>query len=288
MQKWVFFLLFILLCSGGAYGQVNDSLIANAKASIPDTAKKDSSNLLKKDSLSLQKTQSTTKKNIQNIYKTRKTQNQANGFIIVILILLSVALLRYFHPKYYSDLFKIFRQGTLMSEGLSNKLQSNNAPKLLFLLLYFLITAFVLSRLFLWLQHEEICKSHAAYYFFSLLLLFAMYLYRIVLIRFIVWLLSLKKSMDLYLLYNSYTNQIFGLFLVLPSCLLILCIPQWQYILIMLNLVLCIVLLIFKLLSSLFYLKRNTQFTIYQFLFYLCAFEILPLAVLTKWLWVNF
>jgi hypothetical protein len=112
------------------------------------------------------------------------------------------------------------------------------------------------------------------------------YYFRILIYFVVGWITNHTKTQTLFINYWMLLNKIYGLSLV-PGVILILYIPKaYSNIILWIYLFLFVLLFLAKIFHGI-YLSRQNRFSLFSFILYLCALEIMPIGMLIKHLISN-
>lgn len=218
----------------------------------------------------------------------RVDQNKTDLFLLFLLIFLLFGLLRFFHPKYISGLFKLYNRGQMVNQSAVQQLQSNNAPKVLFTIIYFLTAGYVVVKIVYYFRGVPLCTNSWKDIGLGIALITATFLFKFIIVRSLSWIFNFKKGIKGLFHYLNFANQIVGIIL-LPICgLLLLCLEKGATFILILGIITLAISLIIRYIYNFAYLKQLPNVRLIHFLLYLCAFEIIPIAVLGRYLLNNF
>ncbi len=222
------------------------------------------------------------------IADVRADQNKTDLFLLFLLIFLLFGLLRFFYPKYISGLFKLYNRGQMVNQSAIHQLQSNNAPKVLFTIIYFLTAGYVVVKIIYYFQGMPLCTNSCKDIGLGISLITATFLFKFIIVRALSWIFNFKKGIKGLFHYLNFANQIVGIIL-LPICgLLLLCLEKGATFILILGIITLAISLIVRYIYNFAYLKQLPNVRLIHFLLYLCAFEIIPIAVLGRYLLNNF
>lgn len=213
--------------------------------------------------------------------KRRVVQQMDWKFYLFCSIVFILALLRLLFTKYFSDMFSVFFNTSVRQKQLRDQLSQSALPSLLLNLFYFITGGLFLHFL---LEYKGLGGRFPVY--ISLIvwtaLLAGIYLSKYVLIQFLGWVFNQREAAENYVFVIFHVNKMTGIFM-LPFVII------WAYMEdggknIVLTLAvsgLCL-LMIARLARAYLSINNILKITIFHFLIYVFAFEIMPLMILYK------
>lgn len=205
-------------------------------------------------------------------------------FLICILLLVSVGLFRQVHPLYFRNVFKAFTNATLSSRQLRDQLQQNHIPGIVLDILFFCSTAFFLvqaasyAQVALWLQQYDL-----------LLLLMVMtiivafvYLVRFLLLKMAGWVFQIPDIISAYIFNIALFNRILGILFIPFTIIITFGSGFWVQMAFVLILLIAFLFYLFRFVRSRQVFGHFLRFSKFHFILYLCASEIIPLAIIIK------
>lgn len=201
-------------------------------------------------------------------------------FYIVISLFLFLAVLRVLFEKYFSDLMQLFFKTTIKQRQIKQQLIQTPLPSLLFNLLFVLIAAFYLA---LSINEFSTVNIQFGWLFIYLVALIALiYLAKYLVLSFMGWLLQLKSLTSAYTFIVFTINKIIAIVL-LPLCLAIaLGNLQVKTVAIVLSWILVGMLLFYRFYNGFNIARKQASTSLFHFILYVLAFEILPVMTLYK------
>lgn len=220
--------------------------------------------------------------------RPRLDENKTSLFLLFLLIFLIFGLLRFYHPRYIAGLFKLYNRGQMVNQTAIQQLQSNNAPKVLFSIIYFLTAGYVTVKIAYYFQGLTLCKNSIIDILLGIGFISLTFLFKYIVVRSLAWIFNFNKGIKGLFHYLNFANQIVGIIL-LPICgLLLLCLDKGATFVLILGIITLSISLIVRYIYNFAYLKQLPNVLLIHFLLYLCAFEIIPMAVLARFLMNNF
>ncbi|HNB81504.1 MAG TPA: DUF4271 domain-containing protein [Chitinophagaceae bacterium] len=209
-------------------------------------------------------------------------ENRTLPFLLALALLFIVALLKLVYARYFHNLMGIFTSFQISKRQMREQLDMDARASVWFTLLFFLSLAFVLfqiipaGQIHPWLQHP--LKG----YLFCLLLSVLVWSLRFLLLWLFAWIFDGRDEVKPYIFSTRLSNEFLGMVWT-PICLILICGPEpFKKPFIMLALFCGLAILLFNYITNLKRLRNMFGASFVHFLLYLCAFEILPVAVLVK------
>lgn len=216
--------------------------------------------------------------------RPRPFQDKSMDFLIVLGLVLAIAVFRLANPYYFRNLFRAFRNPSLSMRQLKDQLSQNTAASILLDILFCVsigtYTYFALAHL-----HDQ--RLLPAYpeplVILAFVLLFIMiYTVRFIFLKFTGWVFGISEIMDSYTFNIFLINKILGIIIVPFTAILAFGNGPWVGTAFLLSLITIGILFMNRYLRSGVTFGYFLKFSKFHFFMYLCASEILPLAVLMK------
>ncbi len=206
--------------------------------------------------------------------------------LLICLILLSLfGLIKLFHPKFIADLYTQFLKSPLNKKSKYDVLFQNKWPVFFLHLLYYVLMGILLTSIL------SNISNLLRFNFINVLIVTSIYLCISFLRKFFMflvgWMLSIQKSEKIISQKISQLNiSTVILFLVLSAILLVFNgeTIKWYNILI---LIILIIFIFIKHIILYINITKKQNISVIQFLFYLCALEVLPIMILGRYLIGN-
>jgi len=213
--------------------------------------------------------------------KRRVVQQMDWKFYLFWSILFILAILRLMFTKYFSDMFSVFFNTSVRQKQLRDQLSQSVLPSLLLNLFFFITGGLFLHFL---LEHLGLGGRFPVYVslFFWTMLLAGIYVGKYLLLEFLGWVFNVKEASDHYLFVVFHVNKMAGL-LILPFVIIWAYVdaPKENIILTIALAGLCL-LGVARLARAYYAVNGILKITIFHFLIYVLAFEIMPLLILYK------
>lgn len=279
-MRWSwFFVLFVLVlvCSNHCIAHVDIS----AYSMQPKSQQLQQQNVRFFDSL-VQKATATAKKVYQvNIPLNRP--NQTLEFYLMLFLCFFLGLMRAAHPKFFSDLWRSFINPTLGGRQLKDVIQSASFTNLLMNLFSSVVLGLYVYYMISWnvdsSQHAIPQGLLVALMVMAAVLVFSV---KYVFVQITAWAFNEKQNGDQYN-YNVFlVNKILSMFLLPLVICLAFATPKLQSWAALLSFVFLLIAYMVRYVRSWPIYDQTFQNSRFHFFMYLCAFEILPMAVFIK------
>jgi len=235
-----------------------------------------------------------------NIYLTSKTPkyenaqprnfvNRAADFYFLLGLVLFLGIIRILNPKYFTELSHAFFNSGESGRATKEKLQTTTLSSTLmnlFFIIAFAAYIFYVLRNFAAVRLWE--RLPATMLFFITGGILIIYLMKFLVIKFSGWAFHLKSVTDHYLFNVFLVNKMLGIILLPFIVLLAFPSSRLLFPVLVFSVVLVITSVVMRYLRSWKMLGSFFHYSKFHFFTYLCASEILPLAVLMKFLWNQF
>lgn len=220
---------------------------------------------------------------IYGIERPHVNRDRTADFYLLVFLCLLLGLIRLSNPRYFQALFRAFWNPTLSNRQLKEQLEHATIPNLL-MNLFFAMTAgaylFCIVRAFAPQGNSRLAPTLLLAALVSGVML--VYVAKYLMIRFSGWAFKIESMTDHYIFNVFLINKIVAVILVPFVVLLAFSGPTWVKPLIVVSAVLVGLLLLNRYTRSWQVFGSFFQYSRFHFFTYLCASEILPLAVLTK------
>lgn len=278
-HKPYLFILLLLLLSMPAMAQVS---AAKYGVVLPyDSAAMHRMAVVKMDSAIRSHPQMSLKYGVSGIMKYRPFNNRTTDFYVLISLCLMLGLIRYGNPKYFNGLLHAFTNPTLSSRQLKDQIQ---ATKLSNLLMNIFFTMSAGTYVYYVIYVSQRTGTMPPSMLLALLIggMMAIYLGKYAVIRFSGWAFKLEGITDFYLFNVFLINKILAIALLPFIVLFAFADRAYTQPLLIVSFVVVGVLLINRYTRSWQVFGSFFQYSKFHFFMYLCASELLPLAVLMK------
>ncbi|UYQ93040.1 DUF4271 domain-containing protein [Chitinophaga horti] len=196
-------------------------------------------------------------------------------------VLLLLGIIRAAYVKYFSDLFRAFFNPTLSQRQLKDQLSQSPFPN--FLLNVFFVISLGLY-LYLLMKRLDYLKNENAWILIPALIVLVAVIYfvKYVVLRFCGWLFGNAELIDAYVFVLYLINKILGILLAPFLVLLAFGKPDLAMAMLYISLFCIVLLIVYRYIRSYSLVKQYLSFSRLHFFLYLCAFEVVPVLIITK------
>jgi hypothetical protein len=274
-------LLFIMLLGERSYGKVLPS--AFGLDIVPDSTMISRNAILATDSVLKTRNLKAGAHVVMDIEHERPPSDRTADFYLLLSLCLMLGLIRTGDPRYFGNLFKAFRNTTLSNRQLKEQLQGAPISNLLMNIFFTIVGGayiYYIVRYFTPQRHGSIPPS------LLLMMLIAgmmtIYLAKYAAVRFSGWAFRVEGITEHYLFNIFLINKIISIALLPFIILLAFAGPVWTEPVAIVSFILTGILLVNRYTRSWQVFGSFFQYSKFHFFTYLCASELLPLAVLMK------
>ncbi len=209
--------------------------------------------------------------------------NRVFDLYIILTLIILFGGLRYLNPRYFQYLQRAFRSPSFGNQQLKDQLGTAVLPNLLMNLFFALSVGIYLFYVFKLSYPQRFSRfSPSVMLSISIAGLVGLYGAKFLVLRFSSWVFNIKPIVSHYL-YNVFLiNKILAIALLPFIVLLAFAQTQIAYPAMIVSIFLVAALFISRYIRSWQVLGGFFQYNIFHFFAYLCASEILPMAILTK------
>lgn len=202
-------------------------------------------------------------------------------FYLLLGVLLFLGLIRYIFSKYFSDLFRIFFQTTFRQKSIREQLLQNRAASLA-LNLFFCISGglflYQLASYKHWISPENPWQTSL----WCILLVVVVYTIKYVGLQISGWLFGIKELADTYAFIVFLINKVMGVMLLPATIMLALGTQTGVSVVLTLSLLVLGLLYFYRYIIAMPMVRAYSRVSSFHFFIYLCAFEIVPLLLVYK------
>lgn len=217
---------------------------------------------------------------VYNIVKERQRLSKDQLFYLTGGLLMFLALIKLSFAKYFNNIFRLFFQPSFRQKQTREQLLQSNLPSLL-LNLFFVVSAGSYISLLLQYYHSINIEFWRLLLYCSALL-GAVYILKYVFLIFSGWVFNVKEATDKYIFIVYLINKILGVILI--PFVLILAFSEKN--IVEVSITIAIIVLAFLYLYRYFVsyapVRREIKISPLHFLFFISAFEIIPLLLICK------
>ena len=211
--------------------------------------------------------------------------NRAFDFFLVLVLIAILAAIRAVNQQYVRQLFKAFSNPVLSTRQLKEQLQNNTGANLgmnLFVCLSLAGYGFYVLK---YLTHNnKTIQSISPFVVLTSIVLVIVIVYslRYLSLRFVGWIFNIEGIAENYTFNIFLVNKILSVILLPFTMILAWGTGQWVQVALFLSFIIIALSVLNRYARSGSSLKTFLQYSRFHFFLYLCAFEILPIAVIWK------
>jgi hypothetical protein len=222
--------------------------------------------------------------NAEGISIVRTSTNKSYQFLAILGLFFMVGVFNIAVPSYFKNLFKVFRNPSLATRQLKEQLRQDSAASLVLDLIFCTSLGLYFYQALVHLHHQQITTRYPVVLIvIGLILMFVIvYLVRYVFLKFTGWAFNIQEITDSYTFNVFLINKILGIVLLPFTAVLAFAQGPWVSAVLILSFVLIGFLFLNRYIRSSVIFGYFLKFSRFHFFLYLCASELLPLAVLLK------
>ncbi len=224
-------------------------------------------------------------KGAQIIYKVEQRYSLPDKdilFYLIIFILFLYGIINNIFPQYYTKLFSQFSQSSLRMLQNREQLVQNTFASFM-LNINFILSFSLMSTLYIFKQHL-LPISFWQVYFYICVFFILLYLCKYVTLQLVGYIFNTKELVNTYVFVVFMINKVLGILLIPFILLLAFSKPAFNSFSIIGAAILALLLFLYRYLFSLTSVRNKLHISSFHFFLYLCAFEILPLLILYKFI----
>lgn len=206
-------------------------------------------------------------------------------FYLLTGLVMVLAFLRFFYPRYFSNLFRVFFNTSLRQSQLTDQLLQAKLPSL-FYNLFFIISGGLFSYLLLshfhWIDTPLQWRTAAI----CIGVLGVAYSMKYATLKFTGWITGYTDPVNTYIFIVFLISKIIGIILVPIIILLAFSAPQIAQVAVTASLLMIAFMLLLRFVRSYSILQYQLKISRYHFLLYILGVEILPILLVYKGLMV--
>ncbi len=224
-------------------------------------------------------------KGAQIIYKVEQRYSLPDKdtlFYLIIFILLLYGVINNLYPQYYPKLFSQFSQSSLRMLQNREQLVQNTIASLASNI-NFILSFSLMATLLIFKQHL-LPISFWQVYFYICVFFLVLYLCKYLTLQIVGYIFSTKELVATYVFVVFMVNKVLGILFVPFILLVAFSKPVFNSFSIFGAAILTLLLFLYRYLFSLTSVRNKLHISSFHFFLYLCAFEILPLLILYKFI----
>ena len=279
----LFFLFFCTILPAASSAQHTDTLagIKDSSAGEMPMTNKTLSGPVINDLLKENDLLNSSGKPVSMYEEPRKEKTGDTIFYLLTGMLLLLALFRFFFPRYFSNLFRVFFNTSLRQSQLTDQLLQARLPALLFNI-FFIISA-GLFVYFLLVHYQWITGQNRWLLIASSIgVLGLIYFLKYCLLRFTGWITGYEEEVRTYIFIFFLINKIIGIALVPFIILMAFAELKIVKIAVLSALILTGLLILLRFLRSYGLMQNQLKISRFHFFLYIIGIEILPLLLIYK------
>ena len=276
---FIVFLLWLLPLHVG--GAIQPALYGIHTVADPATIEKNTTRLM--DSLLAAHPQLNGKLVVSGFSHAHMMTDRTLDFYVLLFLCFVLGTIRLLDPKYFYNLWRAFTNPTLSNRQLKDQLQGAGFSNLM-MNVFFTISA----GTYLYYVIKLLTPSHIyvipSFFLISLLIAGMMLIYvaKYAAVRFSGWAFRVEGVTEHYLFNVFLMNKILSIVLLPFIVMMAFADPVWAHPLVVVSLIACLLLFVNRYVRSWQVFGSFFQYSKFHFFTYLCASELLPLAVLMK------
>ncbi len=210
----------------------------------------------------------------------RKFNSKEGLFYALLALVFLLAIIKVLFPKYFKNLFLLFFQTSLRQKQTRDQLVQEWFASLLINTLFIGSAGLFIALLIEYKQWSSLSFLLLSIYIYALLVI--VYVGKYLFMQFLGWVFNSSNAASGYLFLVFMVNRILGVLLLPLSILLAFSKEPLALIAITIAVVLVLILFFYRYLMCFSLLKQDLQVNAFHFFLYLCAVEILPMALIYK------
>jgi hypothetical protein len=216
--------------------------------------------------------------------KLHEFNDRSFDFLAIILLVSFVGVFRLANPAYFRNLFRAFRNPTLSTRQLKEQLRQDSPASLTMDVIFCISMGMYLFYAVSHIHSQGIFTNHgvALVILALIVLLMVVYAVRFMFLKFTGWVFNISEITDNYTFNVFLINKILGIAIIPFTIILAFGTGPWVQVSLFLSFVLIAILFLNRYLRSGVVFGYFIKFSKFHFFMYLCASELLPLAVLMK------
>jgi len=252
-------------------------------AVFPDSAALERGTMQMADNMILRHPMMTGRQIISDIELPHSMESQTADFYLLLFLCLMLGLIRYMDTRYFLNLWRAFWNPTLSNRQLKEQLQGSGLPNLL-MNIFFTFS----GGAYIYYIVKFFTPHHSGVIPPSLLIIMLItgtgliYLAKYAAVRFSGWAFRVERITEHYLFNVFLINKVLGITLIPFIIVLAFADHQWAQQVVIISFVIAGILLLNRYIRSWQVFGSFFQYSKFHFFMYLCASELLPLAVLMK------
>lgn len=224
------------------------------------------------------------KERIDARLKLHKFKDRSSDFLLILALITFIGIFRAANPSYLRNLFRAFRNPTLSTRQLKEQLRQDSAASLTMDVIFCISLGLYLYFALGHIHNKKIIFDYPAIIIILgfIVLFMVIYAVRFLFLKFTGWVFHITEITDNYTFNVFLINKILGIVLIPFTVILAFGQGQWVQASLFLSFLVIAILFLNRYLRSGVVFGYFIKFSKFHFFMYLCASELLPLAVLMK------
>jgi len=216
--------------------------------------------------------------------RVRPYKDRTGDFLVLLGLISVVGIFRFSNPTYFRNLFRAFRNQTLSTRQLKDQLRQNSAAGLFMDAIFCISIGLYLYYVIEHLKQSRLILEYPAFIIIPafILLFLAIYLVRFLFLKFTGWVFNIPEITDNYTFNVFLINKVLGVLIIPFTVIMAFGEGPWVQVALFLSLLLIGILFLNRYLRSGIVFGYFIKFSKFHFFMYLCASELLPIAILVK------
>ena len=287
MKKLLFFFCFIIVVPNSVGAQTADTLKGAAIDTIPKPVIVpvviNQYQLAVQSLIDQNKYLNSKSTPVALIIQPKKAATTDVVFYILAALLLLMALIKFFYPRYFTNLFRVFFNSSLRQSQLTDQLLQDKLPSLFFNLFYILSGG---VYIFFLLAHFKLISHNYNWMLLAgcIMVLGLVYLVKFSTLKFTGWITGYVEETDTYIFIIFLINKIIGICVMPFVIIMVLAAPALADSSAYISLLIVVFLLLLRFFRAYGLLQNKLKISKLHFFLYIAGAEIIPLLLLYKWL----
>lgn len=227
----------------------------------------------------------TSAKPIYLLINERERQSKDEIFYLILGLLTFLAFIKLVFSRYFLNVFRLFFQPSFRQKQTREQLLQGRLPSLLLNLFFIFSGAVYVS--FLIRYYNLVALSFWLILLYSACALMVLYMGKYIFLTFAGWVFNVKEATSAYIFSVYLINKILGVILIPFTLIIAFSQSAIINVSVTISVLLILLLFIYRYLISYTSVRKELEVSALHFLFYISAFEIIPLLVIYKTL-INY
>lgn len=275
-----FILILLLVCIAASAYSLNRKQFDFFQAAQIASAERQSSHML--DSMIRSHPMIDQKTVIYSISRKKLFRDKTGEFYSLLALVLMLGLVRLSDPRYFPTLWHTFKSPNLGARQYKDKIESATFQNMMMNVFFSLSLGAFLFYTIRYVRFRDVIALPLNTMLMLSAGVFLVYLIKYMVIRFSGWVFRVENITDNYIFNVFFINKILGVSLLPFTLVLAFAQPEWAQPALILAGIVILVLFAGRYVRSWQVFGSFFQYSKFHFFMYLCASELLPLAVLMK------